>query len=106
MSQEPPRILQSADFRRWLCGLRDARARDRILARLRRLSLGNPGDVRSLGEGLFEMRIDYGPGYRVYYAQTGPALLLLAYGGDKSRQRTDIARARDLAAAWEADDGN
>jgi len=106
VSPQPLRILQTDAFRIWLERLRDDRARDRILVRLRRLSLGNPGDVRSLGEGLFEMRFDYGPGYRVYYAQRGPALLLLAYGGDKSRQKTDIARARDLAAAWEADDGN
>src|SRR4051794_18752019 len=106
MSQEPPRILQTADFRRWLCGLRDARARDRILIRLRRLSLGNPGDVRSLGGGLFGLRIDYGHGYRVYFARRGAALILLAYGGDKSRQKADIAWARELAAAWEADDGN
>jgi putative addiction module killer protein len=104
--QEPPRILQSADFRRWLGGLRDGRARDRVLVRLRRLSLGNPGDVRSLGEGLFELRIDYGPGYRVYFARRGAAVILLVYGGDKSRQKSDIARARELAAAWEADDGD
>lgn len=105
MAQPPLRMLQATEFRRWLIGLRDPRARDRILARLRRLSLGNPGDVRSLGDGLFELRIDYGPGYRVYYARYGASLILLAYGGDKSRQKSDIAWARALAAAWEADHG-
>lgn len=69
--------------------------------RIRRLSLGNAGDVQPIGEGLSEMRIDYGPGYRVYYMQQSKVLVLLLCGGDKSSQRKDIARAHEIAAAWE-----
>jgi len=99
-------VLDTAEFRRWFAGLRDGRAEGRILARLRRLSLGNFGDTKSLGRGLHELRVDYGPGYRIYFVRRGDALVLLALGGDKSRQRTDIARARAIAAAWEPDDGD
>ena len=102
----PPQILTTADFDGWLRSLRDARARDRILVRLRRLSLGHFGDARALGGGLHELRVDHGPGYRVYFASHGDRLILLAYGGDKSRQKSDIARARKIAAAWEPDDGD
>lgn len=79
-------VWQSAVFARWLRGLRDQQARHRILARIRRLSLGNPGDVRSVGAGVSEMRIDYGPGYRVYFVSHGPAVLILLAGGDKRSQ--------------------
>ena len=106
MPAGPITVVDTADFSRWLAGLRDGQAKGRILARLRRLSIGNFGDTRSLGGGLHELRIDYGPGYRIYFARRGGALVLLALGGDKSRQRTDIARAREIAAAWEPDDGD
>ena len=69
------------------------------MLRIRRLSLGNPGDVKPVGEGVSEMRIDYGPGYRVYFVQLGQGLVILLAGGDKGSQRRDIALARELARA-------
>jgi putative addiction module killer protein len=96
-------IRQTADYDRWFSTLRDIRARARIDVRIRRLSLGHVGDARALGGGISELRIDYGPGYRVYFARRGERLVLLLAGGDKSRQSADIARARALAAAWKAD---
>jgi putative addiction module killer protein len=92
-----PEVRQTERFAHWLAALRDGRARARIQARIRRLSLGNPGDVRPVGEGVSEMRIDYGPGYRVYFAQRGSALVILLAGGDKRTQERDIAAARHLA---------
>lgn len=77
--------------------LRDPMARARVLVRIRRLSLGNPGDVRPVGEGVSEMRVDYGPGYRVYFVSRGEALVVLLAGGDKRTQRHDIELARELA---------
>jgi putative addiction module killer protein len=77
--------------------LRGERARARINARIRRLTLGNPGDVRPVGEAVSEMRIDYGPGYRVYFVQRRATLVILLAGGDKSSQDRDIKLARDLA---------
>ncbi len=94
-----PEVQQTESFARWLAGLRDGRARARINARIRRLSVGNPGDVKPVGEGVLEMRIDYGPGYRVYYAQHGAALVILLAGGDKRTQDRDITTARALARA-------
>jgi putative addiction module killer protein len=102
----PVEITQSGEYRPWFDSLRDVRAQARILARIRRLSLGNLGDAKSIGGGISELRIDYGPGYRVYIARHGDELVLLAYGGDKSRQKSDIARARQIAAAWEPEDGD
>jgi len=93
-------IIKSATFDRWLKKLRDPRAKARIEMRIRRLSLGNPGDVNPIGEGLSEMRIDYGPGYRVYYVQHGSILVVLLCGGDKRTQQSDIAKAKELAAEW------
>jgi putative addiction module killer protein len=93
-------LIKSAAFDRWLSDLRDARAVARILARLDRLAVGNPGDVKPVGEGVSEMRIDYGPGYRVYFIQRGQLLVVLLCGGDKSTQDRDIARAKALAAQW------
>ena len=90
-------IRQTEVFTRWLNGLRDQRARIRVTARIRRLSLGNFGDVKPIGGGISEMRVDYGPGYRVYFVQRGETLVILLAGGDKSTQDRDIARARDLA---------
>lgn len=97
----PIEVLQTAAYVRWFDGLRDERAKGRILARIRRLSLGNSGDVKPVGGGISELRIDYGPGYRIYLTRRGGELILLLTGGDKSRQRADIAKARELAATWE-----
>jgi putative addiction module killer protein len=80
-------------FGEWLAGLRDVRARARIVVRIDRLAAGNFGDCKSLRGGLFELRIDWGPGYRVYYALTGKTCVLLLCGGDKRRQPSDIKRA-------------
>lgn len=91
-------IRQTEAFADWFAGLRDGRAVARVSARLRRMALGNPGDVRSLGQGVSEMRVDYGPGYRVYYKQTDTEIVLLLCGGDKSSQKRDIARAIVLAS--------
>jgi putative addiction module killer protein len=91
-------IRLTGRFKRWFDGLRDLRARARIQVRIDRLSLGNPGDVRPLGSGVSEMRIDYGPGYRVYFTQKGDVLVVLLVGGDKRSQARDIARAIDLAS--------
>jgi putative addiction module killer protein len=97
-------LQQSAGFARWLRGLRDQQAKQRILARLRRLSLGNPGDVRAVGGGVSEMRVDYGPGYRVYFASRGPSLVILLTGGDKRSQQRDIEIAISLARVDLEDD--
>lgn len=90
-------LVKSSLFDRWLTHLRDRRAKARIEARIRRMSLGNPGDVKALGGGVVEMRIDYGPGYRVYYTQRGTRVILLLCGGDKFTQAKDIALAKQLA---------
>lgn len=90
-------VRQTEVFAQWLASLRDSRARMRINVRIRRLSLGNAGDVKPVGEGISEMRIDYGPGYRVYFVQHGSALIVLLAGGDKRSQDRDIAMARALA---------
>lgn len=84
-------------FARWLDGLRDVRARARVLVRVERLADGNPGDVKPVGEGVSEMRIDYGPGYRVYFMQRGEEVIVLLAGGDKRTQEADIQRALRLA---------
>ena len=93
-------ILRSDEFDLWLADLRDDRARARIQARILRLSLGNPGDVKPVGEGISEMRIDHGPGYRVYFWQRSQVLILLLSGGDKSTQDKDIKAAKLIAARW------
>jgi putative addiction module killer protein len=89
-------VRYSAEFGKWLKGLRDANAYARIVQRIRRLERGNPGDVKSVGGGLHELRIDYGPGYRVYFVYEGSAVVILLCGGDKSTQDRDIKRARAL----------
>jgi len=81
----------------WLDSLRDINARARVLARVERLAAGNPGDVRPVGEGVSEMRIDYGPGYRVYYKKQGREVVILLAGGDKQSQASDIKAALRLA---------
>lgn len=90
-------IRQTDVYARWLEKLRDRQAKARIAVRIRRLSLGNPGDVRPVGGGVSELRIDYGPGYRVYFLRQGATLVILLAGGDKSSQSQDIAEARNLA---------
>ena len=90
-------VRQTAVFAKWFKSLRDLQAQARIVARIRRLELGNPGDVRPVGEGLSEMRIDYGPGYRLYFKQDGDTVVILLCGGDKKTQARDIARAKMLA---------
>lgn len=94
-------VIQSDTFRRWITALQDQRAVARINARVRRLSEGNAGDVRPVGEGLSELRIDYGPGYRVYFVLRGPLVIVLLAGGDKRTQAADIKRARKIAQEWE-----
>jgi putative addiction module killer protein len=84
-------------FSRWLDSLRDVRARARIQARIERLAAGNPGDVAPVGEGVSELRLDLGPGYRVYFTKRGHALVILLAGGDKSTQAADIRAAVRLA---------
>ena len=93
-------VIRSATFDRWLSGLRDRRAMARIAARLDRLASGNPGDAQPVGDGVSELRIHYGPGYRVYFLQRGPVLIVLLCGGDKSTQEKDITQAKALAAEW------
>ncbi len=91
-------IRRTDEFDKWLKKLRDGQARFKILTRISRLSFGNPGDVKPVGEGISEMRIPYGPGYRVYYTQRGDQIVILLIGGDKSSQDGDIAKAKELAA--------
>ncbi len=90
-------IRKTDTFAKWIDGLCDIRARARILVRIERLSLGNPGDVKPVGEGVSEMRLDYGPGYRVYFKKTGQTVVVLLAGGDKRTQAKDIKSALRLA---------
>lgn len=93
-------IFKSSTFDRWFRKLKDQRAKARIQMRIDRLALGNPGDAEPIGEGLSEMRIDYGPGYRVYFMQRGEVLIVLLCGGDKRTQQSDIEKAKAIAAQW------
>jgi putative addiction module killer protein len=90
-------IRKTEAFAKWLDTLNDIHARGRVLARIERLALGNPGDVAPVGEGVSGLRIDYGPGYRVYYKQFGQFLVILLAGGDKHTQAKDIKTALRLA---------
>ena len=92
-----PTIRRTALFAHWLDGLRDVNAVARITKRIDRLALGNPGDARNLTGGVSELRIDYGPGYRVYYTQRGAEIVILLCGGDKRSQQADIAAALAMA---------
>lgn len=94
------RIEKTDEYRDWIDGLRDVAGRARILMRVDRLIHGNPGTHRNLTGGVSELKIDVGPGYRVYYSQRENVLLLLLAGGDKSTQQKDIERAIRLARAW------
>jgi putative addiction module killer protein len=90
-------LVQSSRFGAWLRNLADERAKQKILARLTRIEQGNFGDCKPVGEGVSEMRIDFGPGYRVYFVRNGPAVYVLLTGGDKSTQERDIEQAKALA---------
>ncbi len=90
-------VRETAAYADWFASLRDLQARARVLVRVRRLSLGNAGDAKPVGEGVSELRIDYGPGYRVYFVRRGDLLIVLLGGGDKKSQRRDIAAALQLA---------
>ena len=94
-------IVKSDTFDIWLSGLRDVAGQARIADRLVRLAAGNPGDHKSVGNGVMELRMTFGPGYRVYYMQRGTMLAVLLAGGDKSSQAADIAKAKSIAAGWE-----
>ena len=89
-------VRRTEEFSRWLHRLRDDNAAARIVARIRRAELGNLGDYSSVGGGVMEMRVDYGPGYRVYFARQGDTIVILLCGGDKSTQHRDIKRAKEL----------
>jgi putative addiction module killer protein len=92
-------VVQTDEFETWLKKLRDVGGKARIIRRLDRLAQGNPGDVRPIGKGLSELRLDVGPGYRVYFLQDGDTLILLC-GGDKSTQQKDIDKAHELEESW------
>ena len=89
-------VRQTEEYSDWFANLRDKQARARINTRIRRLSLGNPGDVKPVGEGVSELRIEYGPGYRVYFLQRGREVVILLAGGDKRTQQKDIRTALEL----------
>ena len=93
-------VIESDEFKTWVSELRDRSAKARINASIRRLSLGNPGQFRNLDEGVSELKIDYGPGYRVYFSQRGAVLALLLCGGDKSTQDADITQAKRILRNW------
>jgi putative addiction module killer protein len=90
-------IHKTEYFDHWLLRLNDIRAKAKILARLKRAELGNLGDHKNVGDGVFEMRIDYGPGYRVYFARSKGIVIILLFGGDKSSQSKDISKAKQIA---------
>jgi len=93
-------LKQTETFRDWWTGLRDERARGLITSRLNRLAYGHTGDVAPAGEGISELRIHFGPGYRVYFRKRGKTVIILLCGGDKSSQSKDIKKARKLAEEW------
>lgn len=92
-------IRETLEFSNWLLRLRDQRAKARIMQRIDRMTLGNPGDVKPVGQGISELRVDYGPGYRVYFVRSGEIVILLLCGGDKRTQERDIKLAKALAKA-------
>ena len=93
-------VFATGDFDRWLRKLKDRHGRIRILSKIDRLAHGNPGDVKTVGLGILELLLTYGPGYRVYYTQRGNRVVLLLCGGDKASQQSDITKAQQLAAEW------
>ena len=98
-------MKQTETFRRWERRLKDQKARALIAARLLRLASGLAGDVAPVGEGISELRIHYGPGYRVYFQRRGAEIIILLCGGDKGSQERDIRAAKQIAAAWSEDNG-
>jgi putative addiction module killer protein len=102
------KVFRTREFMEWLTGLRDLEAAHRVAVRLKRVESGLLGDVKPVGGGVSELRIDYGPGYRIYFQQRGPVLILLLCGGDKGSQSHDIKRAKEIAKgtannpAWES----
>ena len=97
-------VVRSATFDRWLRKLKDRQARARVEVRIDRLTAGNPGDVKPVGGGISELRISYGPGYRVYFLWDGDQVILLLCGGDKSSQNDDIKEAMRIARQWKERD--
>jgi putative addiction module killer protein len=93
-------IIRTEEYASWVLSLRDDRAKAKIALRIDRLALGNPGDVKPVGGGLSEMRIAYGPGYRVYYGKHGDSIVLLLCGGTKNGQSRDIKKAKALFEIW------
>lgn len=93
--------METKEFTNWIDGLKDRKALVRISARIDRLCLGNPGDVKPVGQGVSELRITYGPGYRVYFIRRGSELIVLLAGGDKKTQAKDIKKAKKLAKTYE-----
>jgi putative addiction module killer protein len=102
----PLEVIQHDVFREWLLDLRDDKARARIAVRIRRLELGNPGKVKPVGGGVSEMKIDYGPGYRLYFIAMGTKTVILLCGGDKATQDRDIADAKAMVPAVRKEMGN
>jgi putative addiction module killer protein len=92
-------VLKTREYQEWFISLADERAQALITARVERLQVGNPGNVKAVGNGISELRIDFGPGYRVYFTRTGRTVVLLLCGGDKSTQAKDIRRAKRIAAS-------
>lgn len=99
-------LKRTDTFTNWMRSLADGSAKNRIILRIERLMLGNQGDAKSVGGRVFELRIHYGPGYRVYFTRRGNAVILLLCGGDKSTQQADIKQAQQLAKNWTDDDDN
>ena len=95
---------QTETFRKWRLRLRDQRIRALIASRLDRLAFGNAGDVKPVGQGISELRIDHGPGYRIYYVRRGETIIILLCGGDKSSKAKDIKTAKRLAEEWSEED--
>jgi putative addiction module killer protein len=96
---------QTETFRKWRVRLKDGRIRALIASRLDRLAFGNAGDVKPVGQGISELRIDHGPGYRIYFMKRGNTIIILLCGGDKSTQAKDIQTAQRLAAEWSEENG-
>lgn len=94
------KALQFDEFKEWLGGLRDSRAKAKVTLRVRQMEAGNLGDVEPIGEGVSEARIHYGPGYRLYFIEEGPVIIILLCGGNKNSQKRDIKQAKALAKEW------
>lgn len=95
-----PAVIESSVFAEWFSALRDRTVRARIAVRIDRLAAGNPGDHKSVGDGVMELRMTFGAEYRVYYMHQGDVVVVLLIGGDKSTQDADIAKAKSIAATW------